>query len=111
MGTGLIYSVGSILRESATRDGDATAILAPGRPPLTYSALFDQAGRIGGRLRSLGIAAKDRVALALPNGPEMASGFLSVAAVAGCAPLNPSYRKTEFEFYLADLHAAAFGDR
>jgi len=37
----------------------------------------------------------------------MASGFLTIAAVAGCAPLNPRYLAAEFEFYLADLHASA----
>jgi oxalate---CoA ligase len=45
--------------------------------------------------------------VAPPHGPEMATGFLSIAAVAGCAPLNPKYLATEFEFYLADLHASA----
>ncbi len=45
--------------------------------------------------------------MALPNGPEMATGFLSIAAVAGCAPLNPKYHASEFEFYLSDLHASA----
>jgi acyl-CoA synthetase (AMP-forming)/AMP-acid ligase II len=101
------HSVGGILRESASRDGNAIAILAPGRPPLTHGALFEQAERIGGRLRSLGIAAQHRVAVALPHGPEMATGFLSIAAVAGCAPLNPKYHAIEFEFYLKDLHASA----
>jgi acyl-CoA synthetase (AMP-forming)/AMP-acid ligase II len=105
--TEAVLSVSDILRESVNRCANAAAILAPGRPPFTYGALFAQAARIGARLRSLGIAATDRVALALPNGPEMAAGFLSIAAVAGCAPLNPSYRKAEFEFYLADLHASA----
>jgi acyl-CoA synthetase (AMP-forming)/AMP-acid ligase II/thioesterase domain-containing protein len=107
MESGALHSVGDILRESADRCANAAAILAPGRPPFTYCALFEQARRVGARLRSLGIAAEDRVALALPNGPDMASGFLSIAAVAGCAPLNPNYRKAEFEFYLADLHASA----
>ena len=41
----------------------------------------------------------------LPNGPEMAAAFLSVASCAASAPLNPSYKKEEFEFYLSDLGA------
>jgi len=41
----------------------------------------------------------------LANGPCMASAFLSVAAAAASAPLNPAYRADEFEFYLNDLQA------
>ena len=37
----------------------------------------------------------------------MAAAFLSVAAACVCAPLNPSYRDEEFEFYLTDLPAKA----
>jgi acyl-CoA synthetase (AMP-forming)/AMP-acid ligase II/acetyltransferase-like isoleucine patch superfamily enzyme/acyl carrier protein len=37
----------------------------------------------------------------------MAVGFVSVAAGATCAPLNPAYREGEFEFYLSDLGAKA----
>jgi oxalate---CoA ligase len=39
----------------------------------------------------------------LPNGPEMAVAFLSVASSATCAPLNPLYREAEFDFFLEDL--------
>ncbi|HTS48881.1 MAG TPA: AMP-binding protein [Bryobacteraceae bacterium] len=100
-------SVGGLLRHAADRDPNAIAIMAPGREPLTYGALLNHAVRIGGALRSRGVLAKDRVAIAVPNGPDMASGFLAIAAVAGCAPLNPAYRRAEFEFYLSDLRAAA----
>ena len=50
-----------------------------------------------------GIGRGDRVAIVLPNGPEMATAFLAVAAGATTAPLNPAYRADEFEFYLTDL--------
>ena len=43
----------------------------------------------------------------LPNGPEMATAFLTVAAVCCAAPLNPAYKADEFDFYLADLKPAA----
>ena len=39
----------------------------------------------------MGIARHDRVVVVLPNGPEMALAFLTVAASAVCAPLNPAY--------------------
>ena len=79
------------------------AIASPGRDPLTYAALAERVLDAAGRLRALGIGPDDRVALVLPNGPEAAVAFLSVAVCAACAPLNPTYRASEFHFYLSDL--------
>ena len=59
------------------------------------------------RLNALGIGRGDRVAIVLPNGPEMAAAFVSVAAAATTAPLNPAYRAEELEFYLGDIGARA----
>jgi amino acid adenylation domain-containing protein/non-ribosomal peptide synthase protein (TIGR01720 family) len=55
----------------------------------------------------MGLGCHDRVALVLPNGPEMAVACLAVAAGAACAPLNPAYSADEFDFYLTDLQAQA----
>jgi acyl-CoA synthetase (AMP-forming)/AMP-acid ligase II len=86
---------------------DAPAILAPDRPPLTHGALRKHVERTVAALNGLGIGRNDRVAIVLPNGPEMATAFLGVAAGASTAPLNPAYRTPEFEFYLSDLGAKA----
>jgi len=85
--------------------GSAVAISAPGRPSLNYSELRNQANRTVRALNELGIGRNDPVAIVLPNGPEMASAFVSVAAGATTAPLNPAYTAQEFEFYLTDLQA------
>jgi len=53
----------------------------------------------------LGIGRNDRMAIVLGNGPHMASAFVTIAAGATTAPLNPAYRADEFEFYLNDLQA------
>ena len=82
-----------------------TAIMAPGGLPLTYGALREQVRGTVSALNERGIRAVDRVAIVLDNGPEMATAFLGVAASATAAPLNPSYRADEFEFYLTDLKA------
>jgi acyl-CoA synthetase (AMP-forming)/AMP-acid ligase II len=84
-----------------------TAILAPGRQSLSYAGLRDLVRQVGVRLRALGIGPDDRVAVVLPNGPEMATAFLAVASCAACAPLNPAYQAAEFRFYLQDLGARA----
>ncbi|HSL71438.1 MAG TPA: AMP-binding protein, partial [Longimicrobiales bacterium] len=82
-----------------------TALSTPGGAPLSYHALRALVTRTGDALARRGIAPNDRVAIVLDNGPEMAATFLSVAACATAAPLNPSYRADEFEFYLTDLKA------
>ena len=84
---------------------DATALSAPGGVPLTYRALREHVADVVRALNAQGIGANDRVAIVLDNGPEMAAAFLGVASGATAAPLNPSYRAEEFEFYLTDLNA------
>jgi acyl-CoA synthetase (AMP-forming)/AMP-acid ligase II len=81
----------------------APAIGAPGRSALSYAQLRDQISTSVAYLNDHCIGRGDRVAIVLDNGPEMATAFLSVAAGACAAPLNPAYRADEFEFYLKDL--------
>jgi acyl-CoA synthetase (AMP-forming)/AMP-acid ligase II len=83
----------------------ATALLAPGRPPLSHGALRALVAATIGSLNAVGAGRNDRVAIVLDNGPEMAACFLACAAGTTSAPLNPGYRADEFEFYLSDLHA------
>ncbi len=86
----------------------AAAIGAPeGVPTLSRGALRALARRTVETLNGLGIGRNDRVAIVLPNGPEMATAFLCIASGATTAPLNPGYRAEEFEFYLTDLGAKA----
>ncbi len=87
--------------------GEDIAFVAGGVPPLTYDGLRAHVERTVAGLNRLGIGRNDRVALVLPNGAEMATAFVAVAAGATAAPLNPGYRADEFEFYLSDLNAKA----
>ena len=59
----------------AARSPDAIAVTAPGRTGLTYARLRAQVEIAGGELNRLGIGRGDRVAIVLPNGPEMAVTF------------------------------------
>jgi acyl-CoA synthetase (AMP-forming)/AMP-acid ligase II len=97
----------SIIERLAAGAEDAPAVLAPERAPLTHGALRQQMRSTAGQLHALGIGRNDRVAIVLPNGPEMATAFLSVAATAITAPLNPAYRAEELDFYLSDIGAKA----
>ena len=80
-------------------------VLAPGRPDLTAGELSDAVDAIGVALRERGVGRNDRVAIVVPNGPEMAVSFLGVASHATAAPLNPNYTAADFDFYLSDLEA------
>jgi oxalate---CoA ligase len=86
---------------------EAVAIAASGAAPLTYAGLRELVGETIASLNAFGIGRGDRVAIVLPNGPEMATAFLAVASAATSAPLNPTYRADEFEFYMSDLSAKA----
>ena len=90
-----------------TGPSDAPAIGAPGRASLTYEGLRTHVDHTVASLNEMGIGRGDRVAIVLPNGPEMASAFISIAAGATTAPLNPGYKLKEYDFYLGDLNARA----
>ncbi len=86
---------------------DRTALSAPDRPDLSYRGLRRHLRATVAALNERGIGRGDRVAIVLPNGPEMASAFVAIAAGATTAPLNPAYTQPEFAFYLKDLGASA----
>ena len=104
---GYSYPVETIGQLIARGNSGDPAIGAPGRTALTHGALRALAQRTIGDLNRMGIGRGDRVAIVLPNGPEMAAAFLAIGSGATTAPLNPAYRKEEFEFYLSDLNARA----
>lgn len=87
--------------------GTAPAIGAPGRDWLDYDGLRSLSAMVRADLRRFGIGAADRVAIVLPNGPEMAAAFVTIAQAATTAPLNPAYQREEYDFYLSDLRAKA----
>jgi len=95
-----VKTIVDLLARGAT---DSPALMAPGRTPLSYGHLRHQVDTTVRQLNALGIGRNTPVAIVLPNGPEMASAFVSIAAGATTAPLNPAYRREEFEFYLSDL--------
>ena len=57
-----------------------TCLSASGAAPLTYAGLRKLASYVEQSLNAVGIGRNDRVALVLPNGADMASSFVTVAA-------------------------------
>src|SRR5260370_13695215 len=96
-----------LLEHQAKRIPDAPAIFAPGRAPLTYDLLYQHIQKMASILRAMGIGRHDRVAVMLPNGPELPVAILAVAVSATCAPMNPAYQSDEVERYFSDLRPCA----
>lgn len=97
----------TVLDLLAGHPDSAPAIGGLDRPWLTHGGLRTLAADTRAALAAHGIGAGDRVAIVLPNGPTMATAFVSIATAATTAPLNPAYRGEEFRFYLDDLKAKA----
>ena len=76
------------------------AITSEDKSKLIYKDLKSFINKISKQLAGNGISNKDRAAIVLPNGPYMASSFLAISSYMSAAPLNPSYKLDEFEFYL-----------
>jgi acyl-CoA synthetase (AMP-forming)/AMP-acid ligase II/aryl carrier-like protein len=100
-------SIYRLIEARAKQTADAVAIGAPGRVPLTYNGLRIQVERTVETLNTMGVGHEHRVAIVLPNGPELAVAFLAVASGATSALLNPTYSAREFDFCLSDLKARA----
>lgn len=57
----------------AKKPADSIAFVGSGCPSLTYGGLREHVERTVASLNQLGIGRNDRVAIVLPNGPEMAA--------------------------------------
>jgi len=100
-------SLHDLIEATTVKSPDAVAICAPGRPPLSFRRLLGQLHTVHRELYRLGVSRNNRVALVAPDGPEIVVAFLTVAASATCAPLNPAYHASEYEFYLSDPRVSA----
>ncbi|MDH3638731.1 MAG: AMP-binding protein, partial [Gammaproteobacteria bacterium] len=100
-----IETIGALIHQQALRDPAAGAVFAEQSVAFTYGELLQQMRSVAAVIRAANFGPRQRIALVLPNGPEMATAFLTISAVCACAPLNPGYREKELEFYLGDLNA------
>ena len=103
--------IGDFLLHHARKTPDRDAMLAPGRPPLTYAALAARVNGTARGLRRLGVQRTDRVAVVLPDGADAALAMISVAAAAVCVPFNPAFTASELELFFSDLRIAALVTR
>jgi len=72
----------------AQRAPAALALLAPGRPALSYDALVRQIDYVVAKLAAAGLGQGKRIAVALPDGPEVALLLVAITGCATCAPIS-----------------------
>ena len=96
-----------LLRRTAERYPDRAATVFFGRGT-TYRQLDGAVDRLAGGLRHLGLVPGDRVALFMPNCPQLVMSFYAVWR-AGCAavPINPRATGPELTRQLTDASASA----
>ncbi len=94
------------LIESAVQANPQAAALVYDRRTLTYAELWQHAGELATRLRGLGAAPGDPVALCMERSPEMVVAILGTL-MAGTAylPIDPAYPDERIEFMLRDSAA------
>ncbi|MGQ9501524.1 MAG: long-chain-fatty-acid--CoA ligase [Anaerolineae bacterium] len=89
-------SLDDLLRDTAQRYADKAALIF-GQNTLTYRELDELVNRLAAALQRLGVRKGDRVALYLPNCPQMVIGYFAVWRVGGIAvPVNIAYVAREF---------------
>jgi acyl-CoA synthetase (AMP-forming)/AMP-acid ligase II len=87
---------------TSTTSSDSVAIGSiDGRASISHSRIHDFIAQdFGKQLHAAGFGKGDRIALILPNGPELALAIVSVAHWASCVPLSANGAVSELE---ADL--------
>lgn len=96
----------ALLLKQALIAPDFPALITSDGDILTYRELLKYTDMLRYSLIRAGVSRGGRIAVVLPNGPEMAFAFLGVTAVCTCAPLNPGFSKEEFIFYMTDARCS-----
>ncbi len=99
-------TVDKVLSESARRFPDHTALLFYGTK-ITYADLDLLVNRFANALAGLGVKKGDRVALMLPNVPQMVIAYYGALRLGAIAvATNPLYKEHELEVQLKDSGAS-----
>jgi acyl-CoA synthetase (AMP-forming)/AMP-acid ligase II len=85
-----------LMAEQAAAAPAAPAVIFPGLPPVSYRDLDELVQVTIERLEALGVTARDRIAVAVPDGPAGLAVLLAAMSLAVCAPINPLSTEEEF---------------
>jgi long-chain acyl-CoA synthetase len=98
-------NLASILKDTAERHGDRTAIKLDDAE-VTYDQLDEASARAAALLRAKGVEPGDRVGVMLPNVPYFAVAYYGVLRAGGVVvPMNVLLKGRETAFYLKDPEA------
>ena len=96
-------NIANELTDAAVRWPDGTALLF-NEERISFSALAQRAGHWQQALAQLGARSGDRIAMLLPNGPDVAYGYYATVALGAVfVPLDPVLKADELAEILADL--------
>jgi len=103
----MTLNLASILRQSATKHPEKTAILL-GESALSYGELHAQARKLAAGLAKIGVRRGHHVALMLPNVPHFTIAYYAAHYLgAPIIPLNVLLTPDEIAYHLADSDAVA----
>ncbi|HET9959537.1 MAG TPA: benzoate-CoA ligase family protein [Polyangiaceae bacterium] len=90
------------------RERAAARALICGDRSFTHGQLAEAVARFAARLLAAGVRQEDRVALLLPDGPELVIGILAAIWMGAVAvPINTAYSSETIEFILEESRARA----
>jgi malonyl-CoA/methylmalonyl-CoA synthetase len=100
-----MVSLAHAFADTATRRGEATALLFDDAR-YSFAQLSERAATVAAALTERGVHPGDRVAVGLPNSPELVTAVLGVIqAGAVLVPLNPAYTADELTYIVGDAGA------
>jgi oxalate---CoA ligase len=101
--TYLYSTIYDLLASQVERWPDSMAVESVGSVRLTYRDLFGKVQTLMRALKARDVGNKGRVAIVLPNGPELAVSMLAVSSMATSVPFNPLYRAEEYKAYFDEI--------
>jgi oxalate---CoA ligase len=100
-------TIGDVVRRHAAASPDAPALVAEGRPSLSYGALAALMDRLQFAINGMGLGRQDRIAIVHPSNSAMAAIVMGVWSCATAAPMNPDFTVGEFTIHMRDLGVKA----
>lgn len=102
-----LQSLSEALDFWATVTPDAVALLAPGRPPMSYRELQEAIDRLASELRALGLARQAGLALIFPEGPDLCLALLAAMTAGIAVPLPWPAPDEAYRYVLANRRIQA----
>ena len=93
-------NMGSLISLAAERNPDGTAFIW-GEGASSYGEVAKRVGALAAALRSLGLRRGDRVAVFMPNCPQLLEIYFAVWQAGGCVvPLNARFLPEEVVYHV-----------